>query len=288
MKKLNLGLAILGVVIFSNSNAQEKTPRVRISEFHLQTGFQYYPAETTSLEDFRKLAPNSILLKEDLPSYNSFGYYNGRGNFSSVQLGLTFKNHPNALLRVGISNMGVSGLQNRFEKQDYFPYDTLTSSLTGEQTFIDSVSSQSYFMNHSSRQIRLEAALIFRTDASARWSLFAGIGASLGVNYNATTYISYSMNNFINNQNSNYYSSYGNSSNNGEYKTESFTIKNYLTTTAFIPMGVDFRIGKNQVFWKRLHLYYEIKPSISMTQIPALRTITTVNMTQALGLKVSF
>ena len=286
MKKLNLGLAILGVVIFSNSNAQEKTPRVRISEFHLQTGFQYYPAETTSLEDFRKLAPNSILLKEDLPSYNSFGYYNGRGNFSSVQLGLTFKNHPNALLRVGLSNMGVSGLQNRFEKQDYFPYDTLTSSATGEQTFIDSVSSQSYFMNHSSRQIRLDAALIFRTDASARWSLFAGIGASLGVNYNATTYISYYRNNYINNQNGNsYYNGY---SNNGSEKTETFTTKNYLTTTAYIPMGVDFRIGKNQAFWKRLHLYYEIKPSISMTQIPALRTITTVNMTQALGLKVSF
>jgi hypothetical protein len=284
MKKLNLGLAILGVVIFSNSNAQEKTPRVRISEFHLQTGFQYYPAETTSLEDFQKLAPNSILLKEDLPSYNSIGYYNGRGNFSSVQLGLTFKNHPNALLRVGISTMGVSGLQNSYSKQDYFPYDTLTSSATGEQTFIDSVSSQSYFMNHSSRQIRLDAALIFRTDASARWSLFAGIGASLGVNYNATTYISYYMNNYINGQDGNYYGY----SNNGSEKTESFTTKNYLTTTAFIPMGVDFRIGKNQAFWKRLHLYYEIKPSISMTQIPALRTITTVNMTQALGLKVSF
>lgn len=286
MKKLNLGLAILGVVIFSNSNAQEKTPRVRISEFHLQTGFQYYPAETSSLEDFRKLAPNSILLKEDLPSYNSFGYYNGRGNFSSVQLGLTFKNHPNALLRVGLSNMGVSGLQKSYSKQDHFPYDTLTSSATGEQTFIDSVSSQSYFMNHSSRQIRLDAAFIFRTDASARWSLFAGIGASLGVNYNATTYISYYRNNYINNQNGNsYYNGY---SNNGSEKTETFTTKNYLTTTAFIPMGVDFRIGKNQAFWKRLHLYYEIKPSISMTQIPALRTITTVNMTQALGLKVSF
>lgn len=285
MKKLNLGLAILGVVIFSNSNAQEKTPRVRISEFHLQTGFQYYPAATSSLEDFRKLAPNSILLKEDLPSYNSFGYYNGRGNFSSVQLGLTFKNHLNALLRVGISNMGVSGLQNSYSKQDYFPYDTLTSSATGEQTFIDSVSSQSYFMNHSSRQIRLDAALIFRTDASARWSLFAGIGASLGVNYNATTYISYYTNNYINNQNGNSYN-YG--YNNGSEKTESFTTKNYLTTTAYIPMGVDFRIGKNQAFWKRLHLYYEIKPSISMTQIPALRTMTTVNMTQALGLKVSF
>jgi hypothetical protein len=286
MKKLNLGLAILGVVIFSNSNAQEKTPRVRISEFHLQTGFQYYPAETTSLEDFQKLAPNSILLKEDLPSYNSIGYYNGRGNFSSVQLGLTFKNHPNALLRVGISTMGVSGLQNSYSKQDYFPYDTLTSSATGEQTFIDSVSSQSYFMNHSSRQIRLDAALIFRTDASARWSLFAGIGASLGVNYNATTYISYYRNSYINSQNDNSYN-YG-YSNNGSEKTESFTTKNYLTTTAYIPMGVDFRIGKNKVFWKRLHLYYEIKPSISMTQIPALRTITTVNMTQALGLKVSF
>lgn len=286
MKKSNLGLVILSLVIFSNSNAQEKTPRVRISEFHLQAGFQYYPAENTSLEDFQKLAPNSILLKEDLPSHNSIGYYNGRGNFSSVQLGLTFKNHPNALLRVGISNMGVSGLQNRFEKQTYFPYDTLTSSLTGEQTFIDSVSSQSYFMNHSSRQIRLDAALIFRTDASARWSLFAGIGASLGVNYNATTYISYYRNNYINNQNGNdHYYSY---SNNGSEKTESFTAKNYLTTTAYVPMGVDFRIGKNQAFWKRLHLYYEIKPSISMTQIPALRTITTVNMTQALGLKVSF
>ena len=74
----------------------------------------------------------------------------------------------------------------------------------------------------------------------------------------------------------------------GENIVEYFQNKMNFSTAIFIPMGVDFRMGKNREFWKRLHLYYEMKPSITYTAIPELKRITTVNLINSFGIKVTF
>jgi hypothetical protein len=74
----------------------------------------------------------------------------------------------------------------------------------------------------------------------------------------------------------------------GENIVEYFENKMNFSTSIFIPMGVDFRMGKNREFWKRLHLYYEMKPSITYTAIPELKRITTVNLINSFGIKVTF
>jgi hypothetical protein len=57
---------------------------------------------------------------------------------------------------------------------------------------------------------------------------------------------------------------------------------------AYLPLGVDFRIGNKRDFWKRIHLFYEARPSINMTAIPELRTITNASIFHGLGVKVKW
>ena len=114
--------------------------------------------------------------------------------------------------------------------------------------------------------------------------MFGGVGITAGMSLNAYTYISYETDHSTESSGtSSSNTSYGNT----DFETEKFRNKNNTGFSAFIPMGVDFRIGRNKEFWKRLHLYYEFSPSINVVNVPELRTFTTANIKHGLGLKVS-
>lgn len=287
MKK-SVTAALVAILVTGTILAQESNKGLRISEFHIQNGMGYNSMQNYELSDFQSLAPNSVLLKNDLSEFtpNSYFMFNGARGFNgnsyqSIQLGLTFKNNPNPLWRIGISHGASNSFSAGFSKDTYAPFDTLTSSQTGEQFYIDSVHSENYFMDYRSQQLRIESSLIYRTNVEKRWSVYAGIGASLGLSYNAHTHISYSTSDYIS-------STYSNYSGNYSTATEHYRNKTNISTSLFVPMGVDFRIGKNKEFWKRLHLYYEMKPSLSFLSVPELRTFTSVNMINSFGLKVTF
>jgi len=53
-------------------------------------------------------------------------------------------------------------------------------------------------------------------------------------------------------------------------------------------LGIDFRIGKKREFWKRTHLFYELRPGINVTSIPELRPITNASVQHGIGLRVSW
>jgi hypothetical protein len=56
----------------------------------------------------------------------------------------------------------------------------------------------------------------------------------------------------------------------------------------YLPMGIDFRIGKNRPFWKQTHLFYELKPSMNLTAIQNSSTLITGVFQHGLGLRVTF
>lgn len=143
-------------------------------------------------------------------------------------------------------------------------------------------------MNYTSEQLRFDGSLIFRTDAQARWSLYTSIGITAGMSINAQTDIFYDKmeRTEMNYPNGNNYSSYSYSGS-YNYETEKYRNKNNFGLSTYIPMGIDFRIGKKREFWKWTHLFYELRPGINMTSIPELRTITNASIQHGLGLKVS-
>lgn len=269
--------------------------RISVSDVYVSTGFGVGLSNQSTLDDFKKLAPQSMLLTNDFSDYNQFGGYgfSGNGNFS-VMVGLKFSDKEknaykaNPLLRLGFSYSSGTSFSKFFNQQERIPYDTLISTQTGNSTFIDSVNSKQYGMTYKSEQIRFDGSLIFRTNPEARWSVYTGIGLTAGISLNASTQISYNESSYIESMGDGYGNhNYGDFYFNADER-EVIKNKTNFGMSVYVPIGIDFRIGKNREFWKRTHLFFELNPSINVNSIPELYTITTTDLQQRFGVRVNF
>jgi hypothetical protein len=276
MKKVTL----LAALVLSTAAFSQK---IKITELHISNGTGFGGQINGSLDDFKTLAPNSSILAMDFSQYNPQGFptYQTPGmNMSSsysLQLGLQCAKMPKVTYRVGIThitNAGVLSANGVYFQS--FPYDTLTSSQTGEQTFLDSTNTKRYEMNHSNQQIRLDGAMIFRMFPEKRWSIHTGLGASIGMSYRSNTEINYWETSSIPSE---YNYGYG-------VERESYRNKNSLGASLYIPFGVDFGIGKKREFWMPFHLYVETRPSLNINSINGIGTSFSPGMSSAAGLRV--
>jgi hypothetical protein len=268
--------------LFSQEATPSKTDKkcsFHITEVQLQNGFQLNPMPRTSLLDFQAMAPNSALLATDFSSFSLVNRQATVGSFQALSVGIKFKK-SNPTLRLGIAYLMNNNLNMAYEKVIKYAYDTLTSSQTGAQTVLTTDTLYRYSMTNLSKQLRLDAALIFRTNESARWSLYAGVGASLGYTIESTTRIDYTIENADRPKDK--------ENTIASSQLEIFENKNYLTSSIYAPLGIDFRIGKKREFWKHLHLTYELKPSINFVAIPEIKTVTVVGMVSTGGLRYTF
>mgnify|MGYP000644375254 CR=1 FL=1 len=286
MKKQTIVLLAASAFNLTALFAQEATPTktdkkcsFHITEVQLQNGFQLNPMPHTNLLDFQAMAPNSALLATDFSSFSLANRQATGGSFHALSVGIKFKK-SNPTLRLGIAYLMNNNLNMAYEKVIKYAYDTLTSSQTGTQTILTHDSLYRYSMTNLSKQLRLDAALIFRTNESARWSLYAGVGASLGYTIESTTRIDYTIENMDRPKSK--------ENTIDSRQTEIFENKNYLTSSIYAPLGIDFRIGKKREFWKHLHLTYELKPSINFVAIPEIKTVTVVGMVSTGGLRYTF
>jgi hypothetical protein len=285
----------LPLTIFGQEEQTKTLNKISISEIYVQTGIYSGHSSMGTLTDFKLLAPQSILLNRDFSDYSSSnGLILNNNTMFSVVLGIQFSDKQNTsykknpLLRLGVTYFSGTTLTGNLYKENTKTYDTLTSTNTGQTVYMDSIIRKNLGMNYSSEQLRFDGSLIFRTNPEARWSLFTGIGVTAGFSFNAYSEIYFSHTNsiearFPNGNSSTYYSHFGN-----DWETEKFRNKNNLAFSTYIPMGIDFRIGKKSEFWKQIHLFYEFRPGINMTSIPELRTFTNATIQNVLGLKVSW
>lgn len=260
MKKMIFGL-LIGA--FSGANAQ-----VKIQEIYLQSG-AFFGHSSGSLAEFQTLAPNSTILNQDLSLYENWPKYefNFPGQSHNLSVGLKLEKFPKTTLRIGLMHANQPNLmQTSGSYTESFPYDTLTSSQTGEQFFIDSFSTHSYYAYYSQKQVRVDAALIFRFNASQRWSFFGGIGANFGLSYNGKTEVSQHVSPWGDMYNYGYYDYYPE----GSYQKESFENKGGFGFGVYAPLGIDFQVGKNRDFWKPVHLFMELRPGFNVNQIASL------------------
>lgn len=282
---------------FSQDATTSGVKRFRINEFQLLTGTFLSNDYSVTLDEFRQLAPNSEVLKSNFAGYSSYNganfMSNRRSTFSAL-LGIQLSNKDksgymdNPLLRVGVSYISGQSFSRTYYNSQRKAFDTFISSQTGEMIFRDSVDSHSAGMTYSSDQLRIDASFIYRTNPQARWSLSAGFGVSAGVSISARTRVyeyngSYTEIRYPNYQS---YSSYYFMHSSGE--EQEYRNKANFGASAYIPLGVNFRIGKNREFWKRVNLFYEMRPGISISSVPELRTETAASMQQGLGLRVTW
>lgn len=249
----------------------------------------------TTIDDIRKLAPNSTLLPNDLSDYTTGSYNVNSGSIGTAML-LSFKFRdatgndfrPNPIFRVGFSYNYNRALYNQAYKEERFAYDTLISVNTGLNTPVDSVSNTGYDMDYTTQMLRLDASLIYRTNPSARWHFYGGFGVTFGASISSQTNINYYEHYYIQPHGMESSIYINQSGYNGNYKSEITKNKTSLAYSAYVPLGLDFRIANKNEFWQRVHLYYEMRPSIDFLFIPELNTYTSVVWQHGIGLKVQW
>jgi hypothetical protein len=266
MKKLVLSF---GLICFGASYAQ-----VSVEGIYLQSG-SFFSAGKGSLTDFQALAPSSSILQQDLSAYNTNPVFNFSfpGQSQSLSLGLNLGKMPNATLRVGLMHINQrNALSTGGSYTETFRVDTLTSSQTGTQYFVDSFSTHSYNATYSQEQLRLDAALIFRYKADKRWSFYGGIGVNFGLSYNGVTNINQNVSPY-GNVNSYPFDMFNDIMyNNGTFEYETYENKGGFGLGVYAPLGIDFQVGKKREFWKPIHLYMELRPGFNVNQIAGLGT----------------
>ena len=290
--------------VYVSAQAQEdkssENNKTQVSEVYVQPGMYFGQSPTLTLDDYKTLAPGSTLLTNDFSTYDSHDNYGVTGNFAfAMAVGITFKNKNgdapkrNPVLRIGVTYNSVSLDGLSYSKEERFAHDTLTSSQTGEMFFIDSIAYSGYNMNHKYDQLSVDASVLFRTNPEARWHLFGGIGATVGMSLISKTEISFYESNSIEDVEKDY-DSYGGKFNkyhddyNVDGITETYRNDNVYGFSGYVPMGVDFRISNKNEFFKNVHLYYEVRPKVSYTMVPELRSELSAGFQQGLGVKITW
>ncbi len=291
---IKIALLVFTSLAFTSAFSQEKLSRFKVSEITLLPSVFAESNPSASIDDFYTLAPNSKLLPANYTGYDVGSYYSSGGGFSaSALLGFKFLNKDgtaykaNPLFRAGITYTYAQNISSSASYEERTPYDTLTSGNTGDVYYIDSVAITYLDMQYQTQQVKLDLSLLFRTNPKARWNLFGGIGAQIGTSLNAQTQINKYEGFYLNNP-QNLQSGYFSESNIGDQQTEKTNNENVFTASIYAPMGVDFRVSDNNEFFQRIHLFYEMRPSLNITSIPELRTTTNAAFGFGFGVKVSW
>ncbi len=274
---------LISATIFGQN---EKISKIRISDLGIYNGINGDYSNYADINDFTKLAPGSEMLKNDFTDFTqSSSYFNmsSNDNVFTINLGLQFYNaekqdyNANPKLNLGVTFRSGSTLNAYYSKSENIRFDTLSSPNSDYTIFMDSVSSQSYQMNYMFEQIGINANLVFRTQPQARWSLYGGIGISAMTSLRAESILSYYSSMSVNYvfPNSSYYHSYSSyNEENYESYDEIHVNKTNISTFAYIPLGIDFRIARKNEFWNKMHLIMELQPGIAIDYIPELGTKT--------------
>jgi len=250
-------LAIVSCLIFATdgfSQAKESA-KLRFNSFSVQFGvYESFGSQGGSLKEFKALVPESELLDKDFSDFDQYFFSEGeRDNFAaSVQLyfdwrtGNEFWNKLNPQLRVGLSHSKINLMNGRLSKLGYHRIDTLTSSGNGEVYYVDSVSIQNYFLEYKADILLIDGALTFSSNPNSRWSIYAGVGLSVGMIFDNIAFVSFTDDRYYDSR-----SKYKNTNNqwNPIFKEEVFSDNELgYAVLASLPLGLNFRLSKNNNF----------------------------------------
>ncbi|HQQ94668.1 MAG TPA: hypothetical protein PLQ93_08950 [Bacteroidia bacterium] len=298
-KKITLLAGILfGASSLLKSQDISNTPvsKVQVCEVNVLFGGGANFNQNSTIADFQKLAPQSKLLKEDFSNYQSSSFYGmGSNGMFSVMMGLRFAKadksayRGNPILRMGFSYITSNNFASSYYQEKTKRYDTLVSVSNGQIYYLDSTLTKTYNMNYRSEQLRLDLSLIYRTDHKARWQFYSGIGLNAGISLNASTNISYLPYNGVSNNGYYNYYPYPYPYQQGVQSTsETFRNASNFGVSAYVPLGIDFRMGKKRPFWQRTHLFFEMRPGVNVNSIPELGTFADGYFQSAFGIKVNW
>lgn len=292
MKRLFLSIALLaGITGSALAMSSDSSCRFVFREVFLMGGSVNGRQEPADIGDFKQFAPNSALLNSNFSGMNR-NFMRRSGSVELAHLGIGFtvgKKGP--LYRAAIGLGTGARLEGRYSRDMRKTIDTLYSPSTGRTAYVDTLYGESYYFESASQILNLDASAIWRSRDHKRWSLFGGVGASVGITLNAWSEFTYSNYGYLRSgnymlanreqvYNSSFYSNYE--------VTERYNNKMQSTFAVYAPLGIDFKMGTKRSFWKPIHFFYETRLRLQYYNIPELNSGFSGNAYHAFGIRYKF
>ena len=263
-----------------------------VTDVFILPGGQLEDMYAVGLDQWRKLAPNSQLLAQDLGGYRS----DLRGSRDGAQaMGLAMSiglrlggpsrtGRSGSYLRAGFSYQSHEGNHLDLRMDTRTPYDTLTSTQTGQVIHVDSLTIRRYHMSHRYGQVALDASLIFLKEYPRRWSLYGGGGVQLGLSMAGRVQVDHTVERLIDPALSSGQGAYP--GRDLEREAEEFTTKSDVCLALYVPLGVSYRLGRKSPFWRAMNLSYELRPTLAFGGVPELDAGARAGIASYFGLRV--
>jgi hypothetical protein len=273
--------------------------RVQVSSIWLQTGYSGNPAGIQDLATLKTILPNEPWLQQSFPggapSSQLYGFANPG---SKVAISIRNARPKNDFQKYGQLRLGISTNRGQdfgwnYNKQTNFKVDTLASTATNQQYFIDSIVTTNDGITNWYQDIGMQVAAMFSTNTKGRWSLYAGFAMAFGGSLYNKYAVSSSSAYYItapymgaNSNNSNW--GYGGRSS-YNYTSQTKDMPSRRTMSVATPIGVQFRIGKRRDIAKHLRMNYEFSPSVTSISIAGVANAgRAVSADHMLGLVYAF
>lgn len=261
MKRLLILITAVGL-----GQAAISQSALKAGDFSASLGGQAFSAYGNGgITELSNLFRNTDLFPKDLNTYSESGFFSISGSgMVSVSTSLYWKkkdqtdHSPDRALRLGLSFFGTYSAHQSYYKTDETPYDTVFS--TGGQAYpVDSVYFKSVTFNSISQNLVLDASFIFRTNSSKRWTLYSGLGMQLGYTINPRAELSTFESSSIQLRDG---GRLGDDQSTSEFKSYVRTIPNSVVASFYVPLGIDWQTGVKSEFFKQLHLFGELRPTL--------------------------
>jgi len=282
MKSICLLNVLTSSLICVISNAQEIKPykqsKFKVGSFSLYYSINDERLPSATIEDFKKLSSNSELLEKDFSSYDLINErIKVEDKTYAGYVGLEFNNkEKNLFRRNSYLNIGI----NYSEGIDLRKYYSKSTDIHSNPSDPDTTYIESFSMKNNSKKLFLDLSLRYKIIPEKRFSFYTGIGLSVGLLYHNQTWISHSRDIY----------QYGvfqdsipfNSTSQITYVNSN---KMGFAIATYIPVGLDFRIGKKDSFLRMIHLFLEARPTAKLTFKPEIKPNVNALMNYGFGMK---
>ena len=280
----------MAVVVMLTGAVQAQSETVwRWSGFGVGTGLHYSkPSYSPSITEWKQALPESALLQRNFEgfthsisntTYGNSGFYWNTSFYRQNKKSGEFDGKRE--LRFGMNLYSLQSNASFFYRNDRTRLDTLSN---GE--YLDSVTYKGLQLYNEAQYLNFDAALIFRSPGESRFRLYAGAGLQMGMSLNNRSELLYR-------EGGSYEISYGNISRRSESEESRFEREQWkqavsISASVYMPLGVEWQMGKRREFFRPLFLTAELRPMMQVTGSDDFGAEVSSALTGMMGVRYRF